>query len=101
MTFRPLLWKEISRPFKCKVCDSRFSQKGNLEQHIASVHEGNKPFKCEIRDYSCSEKSKINMLHWFIKGNKPLKCEVCNYRSCQKSDLKWHSNVTFLIMALL
>ena len=34
--------------------------KGNLNQHVASVHEGKKPFKRDICDYSCLRKDRIS-----------------------------------------
>ena len=34
--------------------DNRSSRKGNLKNHVASVHEDNKPFKCEICKNRCS-----------------------------------------------
>ena len=30
---------------KCEVCNLSFSEKGNLNKHIRSVHEVKKPFK--------------------------------------------------------
>ena len=32
------------------------SQKGNMNNHMASVHEGIKAFKCHICHYGCSQK---------------------------------------------
>ena len=34
-----------NKSFKCEVCDYSWSQKKDLNRHVASVHEGNKPFK--------------------------------------------------------
>ena len=36
---------EGTKPFKCDKCDYSCSLKGNLKQHVASVHEGIKAFK--------------------------------------------------------
>ena len=35
-------------PFKCDICQSCFSRKGNLNLHKRTVHENEKPFKCDI-----------------------------------------------------
>ena len=35
---------EGKEPFKCQTCHACFSQKGDLNKHIASVHEKKKPF---------------------------------------------------------
>ena len=40
--------------------DYRCSQKGDMNKHVASVHEGKKPFKCDICDRSFSLKSHMN-----------------------------------------
>ena len=39
---------EENKPFKCKGCDFICSQRGNLNKHIAKVHERKKLFKCEF-----------------------------------------------------
>ena len=35
---------EGKKLFKCKICDSSFTQKRYMNRHIESVHEGKKPF---------------------------------------------------------
>ena len=37
---------EEKNPFKCKVCDYRYSKIGELIHHIELVHEERNPFKC-------------------------------------------------------
>ena len=49
-----------------KFVTNRSSRKGNLKNHVASVHEDNKPFKCDTCEYSCSEKQQMK-LHFFKK----------------------------------
>ena len=39
---------EKNKPFKCDICDYKFSQVGDMNKHIVSVHEKKKLFKCEI-----------------------------------------------------
>ena len=31
---------EGNKPFKCEVCNHRFSRESDLKKHVASVHEG-------------------------------------------------------------
>ena len=40
--------RRISKEHICQVCDVVFSQKGNLNVHIAAIHEGKKSFNCDI-----------------------------------------------------
>ena len=37
----------VTSPPICHLCGSQFKKKRNLDQHIHTVHEGNKDFKCE------------------------------------------------------
>ena len=41
---------EGKKPFKCDKCESCFNLKKDLNVHVASVHEGNKPFQCKMCD---------------------------------------------------
>ena len=36
------------KPCKCDICDYSFSQKGNMNNHVASVDDRKNPFKCEM-----------------------------------------------------
>ena len=38
------------KPFKCTICDYKFTRKLVLKKHIEYIHEGIKPFKCSICD---------------------------------------------------
>ena len=51
--------EDIRLPFKCLVCERSFSNKSDLNQHVATVHEGNKPFKCKVCEHSFSKKSSL------------------------------------------
>ena len=41
-------------------CDASFDEKGKLNRHIASVHEGKEPFKCPTCDASFARKDNLN-----------------------------------------
>ena len=51
---------EKSHLIKCEFCDYSCSQKGRIDVHVASVHEGKKSFICEYCDYSHAQK--VNMM---------------------------------------
>ena len=36
---------EGKMPFECDLCDAKFTYKGHVNRHIASVHEGKKRLK--------------------------------------------------------
>ena len=83
--------KVKSKTFKCNSCHHEYSNRGNLNRHIASVHEGKKPFKCDFCDYRCYLKSAMKRHVASVhERNKPFKCDFCNYRCTEKSYLKRH-----------
>ena len=58
-------------------------QKGGLNSHVASVHEGKKPFKCEICTATFMQKGGLNSNVALIHEGKK------------------HSHVTFIVQILL
>ena len=54
--------QEVKNPFKCAICDNRFSEKLELNEHISLVHEGTTSSKCKICNASFGEKPK-NKFH--------------------------------------
>ena len=64
---------------KCNICDANFSQKGSLNKHIESVHEGKKPYKYTVCDSNFSTKQNLNRHNKSVhKGKEPFKCLWCN-----------------------
>ena len=51
---------ERKKPFKCDISETKFTQKSNLNTHIATVHEEMKPFKCDTCEAKFTQKSKLN-----------------------------------------
>jgi len=45
--------------FQCLTCDKKYSTKGNLKQHIKSVHDKIKDFCCDRCDYKSSTKGNL------------------------------------------
>ena len=50
---------EGQKPFKCSICDDRFTQIASMRRHIATIHEGQKAFKCHICDRSFTQKGSM------------------------------------------
>ena len=76
---------------KCDICDYSFSQKDNLQRHLASVHEKKKPFKCDNCDYSFSEKGSLKKhLESVHEKKKPFKCDTCDTIFTRQTSLKRH-----------
>ena len=51
---------ERKREFRCEIFGKIFTNKTILKQHIG-VHEGKKQYKCGICDYCCSQKGTMNI----------------------------------------
>ena len=82
---------EGNKTSKCDICDYICSKKSNLNQHIAAVHGVKKPFKCDICDYTCSRKSNLKRhVATVHEVKKPYKCEICDYSCSQKSHMNRH-----------
>ena len=63
---------------KCDFCDSAFTLKKQLEEHILKVHEGKKPAPLKMKKLSLWE------------ATKPYKCSICKTIFVTKSNLKEH-----------
>ena len=40
--------KTASGIFQCNICETNYGEKGTLNKHFTTVHEGRKQFKCDI-----------------------------------------------------
>ena len=45
--------------FKCHICNAKFEQKGDLTEHVITVHEGKKPFQCGICNANFGQKGTL------------------------------------------
>ena len=77
----------------CSDCGKSFSQMGNLRNHIALKHGGDKLFKCPDCAYvSVLKKQLTSHINGVHEGKKPYLCSQCGFRSVGKSALKQHVN---------
>ena len=80
-----------NKALKCELCQYYSSHRGNLNVHIASVHEGKKPFKCEFCNHTCSQKGHLKThIASVHERKKPFKCEKCNYCCSEKGNMRQH-----------
>ena len=78
---------EESKPFKCAICDTRFAENSDLNNHVGSVHEGNKSFKCVICDTRFAKKPELNTHVMSVhEVSKPFKCAICDSGFAENSD---------------
>lgn len=89
-----------SNRYKCTGydgCNSKFSLKSDLKQHIKSVHLKLKDVKCDQCNYECSSKSHLNqhikIVHLCIKD---MECNQCNYKCSTKGTLNQHIKAVHL-----
>ena len=67
------------KQFKCDICNVRFGQKSNLNNHVETVYEGKKRFKCDICNAEFGQKSNLNVhVATVHEGKKQFKCGFCN-----------------------
>ena len=74
----------------CDICSKSYKSKGNLTQHIQSVHKGLK-FPCDQCVYQATTKENLwahlRSVHEKIK----YPCDQCQHSATTKGDLKSHA----------
>ena len=48
---------EKKKPFECSICNKKFTQKGHMNGHIASVHNEMKRYECNLCTLKYSNQS--------------------------------------------
>ncbi|XP_055870200.1 zinc finger protein 107-like [Biomphalaria glabrata] len=77
------------KPFKCKLCQKRFRQTGSLKTHLL-LHTGEKPFTCQICQKGFTNSSNLTRHQSVHTGYQPYQCPLCPSRFTQSSSLKHH-----------
>ena len=79
------------KTLKCDICDATFTQKSNLNNHKASVHEKKKVFICDIHMwYYFHLKNNLNQHIRGVHGEATFKCDICDTALTQKISLNNH-----------
>jgi uncharacterized Zn-finger protein len=79
------------KPFKCDRCDSRFTQRGSMMDHIRDVHE-KRDHKCPDCDKSFSNRSgmKTHMRAVHPSPERTFSCALCPAKFTRKANLNSH-----------
>ena len=84
---------EEKKPFKCSLCDVRFTQKSAVRSHVKIVHEGEKPFVCSTCGYATGRRNELaRHIESVHEKKRPFKCPDCEYCCPSKSQLRCHIN---------
>ncbi|XP_059484309.1 zinc finger protein 846-like [Neocloeon triangulifer] len=81
------------RPFGCEQCSARFVSSGQLQRHVAGVHERKKRFKCTHceKEFLYAHNFKAHLARH--EGNKEVSCEQCDKTFFTKNALFRHQRV--------
>ena len=65
-----------SKGYCCDVCGKQFGQKGHLNQHNRTIHQGQKDHQCDICSKQFSQKGHLNQHKLTVhQGHKPHQCD--------------------------
>ncbi|XP_055386498.1 histone-lysine N-methyltransferase PRDM9-like isoform X2 [Condylostylus longicornis] len=79
-------------PFKCKECENKFANAGEMTRHVKSIHmdKGNLPYVCNICNRSFHQRRLLRYHIFTHTGEKPYACKVCNAKFSKPSILSQH-----------
>ena len=87
---RKMKAQELSKVFKCKICDKVYKWRPSLRNHISFVHE-EKRFQCSHCDFQASHKwylkSHVKSIHEGIKYT----CNFCKYQTSSRGTFYNHN----------
>lgn len=84
--------KAGTSPFVCPICDSQFSRKYSLNQHMHS-HNGVKKFSCDICQQKFSRKPHLTCHMRIHLDVRPFSCPECLKSFIKASDMERHRAV--------
>ena len=83
----------MTKPNKCTLCESSFTAKWSLTNHMIAIHEGKRPYQCSVCHMEYGHKVSLNK-HVRITGHfssesknnvNENKCLICNIRYTKKT----------------
>ncbi|XP_076042118.1 uncharacterized protein LOC143026012 [Oratosquilla oratoria] len=79
----------VPRPYQCKICRKRFTQKHYVSLHMR-VHTGERPYKCKLCPNTYTHKTSYTIHMRIHNGERPYVCDVCGKKCYDKSGLTSH-----------
>ena len=80
------------KPFQCKLCQNKFSQKSSLTRHLLIHDLDGKRFQCDLCEYKDTRKDVIaaHRLTHKVGRERPFVCDQCNFSTTVKCTLVVH-----------
>ena len=75
--------------YKCKYCDSEYTQNANLHTHIKAKHL-NRRFPCEVCGHQFTDKGRLKQHKLSIHEGVRYPCEFCDYKAPYPTSLSSH-----------
>ena len=97
-TFKPLIESHVANKkvikteggkYACNQCDYRATQKGNMTQHIQSVHAGVK-YPCNRCNYQATQQSNLTTHIQSVHEGVKYACSHCDHQASKQSNLTMH-----------
>ena len=85
------------KPYHCHICATSFAGNSYLKRHMNKVHEKKRSHECKICAASYKHRNDLKVhIVSFHEGKKPFKCINCDVSYTQKHNLTKHSGITEL-----
>ena len=75
--------------YKCPICESTYSHKFTMSEHMKSQHEGIR-YPCKFCDFKTTTVRNLRKHHKFIHEGVKIYCDQCEYGAASKRHLDAH-----------